>query len=524
VAFSPDGSRLVSAGGDGTVRVWDATTDPEALTIGGVRGTVALNPDGSQLASVTPGGSGKVQTFDVMTGQVVQTFAASADTGTERGPLACSPDGTLIASVATGGTVTLWDVATGQVIDTLELPRTEAARVAFDAAGRRLAAAGRDRSLTVWDLTSRPRRVLFREPGDGLVGTPGGNPFGIAFSPDGHWLATGGVTGSVSVRSASTGKVAFTLTGHTMGVARLAFHPDPENPELATGSDGDDGTVKIWNLRTRRERLTLRGHQTVIRGLTFSSDGRRMISTSADNSAKVWDVASGQEILTLRGHLSSVWDVAITRDHSRLVTASLDTTVKIWDGRPWTEDSRAEREATGQLAFLFARPLSRADVVEHLRDSAMIRPRARQLALDLVGRYHDETDPESYHRASRAAVLQRFLNPFQYRFALLQAAQASRLAPDRAAYRATLGAAQYRAGRFAEAVATLEEAQRRAELIPADRAFLALAQHRLGEPVRARASLDRLRAIVAQPGGPKDPETLGLWREAERAVSPSSEE
>jgi hypothetical protein len=262
----------------------------------------------------------------------------------------------------------------------------------------------------------------------------------------------------------------------------------------------------------------------VIRGVIFSSDGRRIISTSADHSAKVWDVASGQEILTLRGHLGSVLDVAITRDHSRLVTASLDTTVKIWDGRPWTEDSAAEREALGQLAFLFTRPLSRADVIEYLRGSATIRPRARQLALDLVGRYHEQTDPESYHRASRAAVLQRFLNPFQYRFALLQAAHACRLAPDQGAYRATLGAAQYRAGRFAEAVATLEQAERLAELIPADLAFLALAQHRLGEPDQARASLARLRAIVEQPGGPKDPETLGLWREAAATVSPSTEE
>jgi hypothetical protein len=417
--------------------------------------------------------------------------------------------------------VTLWDVATGQVIDTLDLQRTEAARVAFDPAGKRLAAAGRDQSLTVWDLTTGPRRVLFREPGDGSVGALGGNPFGIAFSPDGRWLATAGVSGIVSVRSASTGKVSFTLsTGHAMEVARLAFHPDPDTPELATGSE--DGTVKIWNLETRRERLILRGHQVAIRGVTFSSDGRRIITASSDNSAKVWDVASGQEILTLRGHLSSVWDVAITRDHSRLVTASLDQTVKIWDGRPWTEDSAAEREALGQLAFLFARPLSRADVVEYLRRSRAIRPRARQLALDLAGRYHEETDPEFYHRASRAAVLQRFLNPFQYRFALLQAAHACRLAPDRGAYRATLGAAQYRAGRFAEAVATLKQAERLAELSPADLAFLALAQHRRGEPDRAQASLDRLRAIVEQPGGPTDRETLELWREAEASVRRAS--
>ena len=81
--------------------------------------------------------------------------------------------------------------------------------------------------------------------------------------------------------------------------------------------------------------------------------------------------------------------------------------MKIWDARPWTEDSSAEREALGQLAFLFARPLPKADVIEYLRGSTTIRPRAQQMALALVDRYHEETDAESYHRASWAAVRQR---------------------------------------------------------------------------------------------------------------------
>src|SRR5262249_53255691 len=149
-------------------------------------------------------------------------------------------------------------------------------------------------------------------------------------------------SGVVRVRNASTGKVAFTLnTGHTSGVPRLAFHPDPDRPELATG--GEDGTVKIWDLKTRQERLILRGHTLAIRGVAYSSDGRRLISSSADMIVKIWDIASGQEVLTLRGHQSSTSDAVITRDHSRVATASLDKTVKIWDGRPLTEDSAAER-------------------------------------------------------------------------------------------------------------------------------------------------------------------------------------
>jgi WD40 repeat protein len=528
VAYSPDGSHLVTAGHDRKVMVWDANTDPEALTIRGAWGRVALSPDGSQLTSLIRGAG--VATFDVTTGQFIRTLPGS----TVPSKIVYHPGGALIARGGQGGVVKLWDVESGRKdIPALEpSPRVvrgatsrpdnapEVRYLAFDSDGKRLAAVFDDQSVTVWDMTTR--QVLFEVPGEGRR-LQNHWLLCIVFSPDGRWLALGNGSGAVSVWDASTGKAAFTLPGNTQRVLGLAFHPDPGRPLLASASE-DDGTVKIWDMTTRGERQILRGHAAPVHSLVFSSDGRRLITASWDNTVKLWDVETGLVVLTLRGHLDSTMDVAISRDHDRIATTSWDNTVKIWDGRPWTEDSAAEREAKGQLDFLFARPLSRADVVEYLRGSRAIRPRARRLALDLVGRYHEQTDPESYHRASRAAVLQRFLNPFQCRFALLQAAHACRLAPDRGAYRATLGAAQYRAGRFAEAVATLEQAERLAELSPADLAFLALAQHRLGEPNRARASLARLRAIVAQPGGPKDPETLALWREAERAVSSSSEE
>src|SRR5262249_25091031 len=133
--------------------------------------------------------------------------------------------------------------------------------------------------------------------------------------------------------------------------------------------------------------------------------------------------------------------------------------VKIWDARPLTPDAALEREAIGLLDLLFSKPLCKADVGGYLRNSATIRPQSRKLALSLVDRYQDVTDPQRFDDAAWPVLRHPYANPFQYRFALMQAETACRLAPEEAKYRTTLGVAQYRAGKYKEALETLQKAE-----------------------------------------------------------------
>jgi len=87
----------------------------------------------------------------------------------------------------------------------------------------------------------------------------------------------------------------------------------------------------VWDAESGKELLTLRGHSTVVYGVAFSPDGKRLATASWDHTAKVWDVESGKELLTLRGHLSGVYGVAFSPDGKRLATASDDYTAKVWD-------------------------------------------------------------------------------------------------------------------------------------------------------------------------------------------------
>lgn len=143
-----------------------------------------------------------------------------------------------------------------------------------------------------------------------------------------------------------------------------------------------------------------------------------------------------------------------------------------------------------------------------------------ELALSLVDRYHEEKNPETYRQASWALVRRPYLNPIQYRFGLLQAEQACRLAPYRKDYRIGLGAALYRAGRFREAIEALAGADSPDQGSSAVLAFLAMAHHRLGHEEQARADLARLRGLLIQPRWAKDAETLGLVDEARALIEP----
>src|SRR5262249_18064966 len=161
-----------------------------------------------------------------------------------------------------------------------------------------------------------------------------------------------------------------------------------------------------------------------IEGLAFTPGGKRLASAGLDGTVKLWDVEARQEALLLRGHISAVEGVAFSRDGSRLATGDNDGKGKVWDAQPWTLDAAIEREVLGLLDPLSAKPLRKADVIDYLQNSPTIRPPARQLALSLVDRYHEETDPETYHRESWALVRQPYLNDVQYRFARLQAEHA----------------------------------------------------------------------------------------------------
>jgi predicted NACHT family NTPase len=124
-----------------------------------------------------------------------------------------------------------------------------------------------------------------------------------------------------------------TLEGHSSVVTGVSFSPDGRR----IVSCSYDKTLKVWDAETGQEMLTLEGHSSLVMSVSFSPDGRRIASGSIDNTLKVWDAETGQEMLTLEGHSSSVWSVAFSPDGKRIVSGSVDNTLKVWDAETGQE-------------------------------------------------------------------------------------------------------------------------------------------------------------------------------------------
>ncbi len=556
VAFSPDGLRLVSGSSDDTIKVWDPVLGLELHTCKGhARGvySVAFSPDGQRLASGSSDAT--VRLWNIVRGPEPRILKAHDD---QVRAVGFSSDGQRLISVGLDGRLNVWDAITGQEQRLFPKGPVGHLGMAISPDSRHLATAGDIGEVNVWDLTTG--RNLWK-----VKGHPSWLS-ALAFSPDGKWLASGGSRDPVHKNSpimiklweTATGKEVRVFQGHKGEIKGLVFTPDGKG--LISGSD--DETLKVWDVATGQELRTLKGHEKGVASIALSREGSLLASASHDRTIKLWDLASGRELRTLKGHFDTVWCVAFHPDGSRLATGGWDQTVRvwdtasglelatlkghadrvlgvafspdggrlasaggkdltvrIWDGRPWTPDAAAEREALGLLDFLFAKPLSKIDVLEHVQSASTINPAVRHMALALVERYREETDPGRFHEAARRIVDQRHLNAFQYRMALAQARTAYRLAPENPAHLTALGIAQYRLGQHQDALSTLTRADKLNGGHPANVAFLALAHHRLKQDDKAKETLQRLRDLLKQDRWARDEEAQGFLREAAQVLA-----
>jgi WD40 repeat protein len=274
-AVSADGRKIVSAGTDKLLWLWDAVTGRRTRTFAGHTDAIwgaAFLPDGGR--AITCSRDRTLRLWDLSTRESLRTFTGHAD---EVIGVAVSPDGRRVLSGSQDGTVKLWDVESGTEIRTFRGHEGGVYRVAISPDGGRALSAGEDKTMKLWDV--------------------------------------------------ETGREIRSFPGHTQAVCSVGF--SPEGDRALSGSKDRD--IKLWEVETGRELKTLKGHANAVWQAAFSPDGRRVLSAGTDGAVKLWDTESGREIGTLAGHTDSVYDARFFPDGRLALSASYDASLRLWD-------------------------------------------------------------------------------------------------------------------------------------------------------------------------------------------------
>lgn len=309
MGFSPDGRRiaLATAGGDvmvaavggGPARVVLHRTGEDRVPL-----SAEFSPDGHRLLVGTNDGS--VGFVPATGGSALQPLPG---TGDEAAAAHFSSDGTKV--VATNGAgARVWSVGGGAPL-TLSQPVAAHAAV-FDRAARRVATAGDDGKVRIWDLR-RPEVPLRTIPvSSGALGK-------VAFSADGRQLVTVGQDEVVRVVDADGGPPLAELVGHTApGSDALFLHGSNDVASIAY-----DGTVRRWGLLP----VTLTSGLKLSGSPSFGPHGR-VVSGYADGTVRIWDPAGGQ--LTELEHYTAPSKASYSADGQHVISSSEAGDVRLW--------------------------------------------------------------------------------------------------------------------------------------------------------------------------------------------------
>lgn len=275
LALLPGDLKVLSAGEDTSVRLWDMT-------------------DGKELRRFN--------------GHTSQVWA-----------LAVAPDGKSFASSGQDRTVRLWSLDGETKPRVLATLPSGVRCLLYSADGKRILAGCFDKNIYVINAATGKTTATWPGHTDAVLC--------MAVSPDGSKVLSGGGfrDATVCVRDAGDGGILQRLSGHREYVYAVAFVDDQR-----AVSAGYDNVVRLWNIKTGKVEREFKGHEQGIYGLAVSRDGKRLLTGANDKLIRLWDLSNGDELRRYGQHDDGINALAFTANGRFAVSASNDGTLRTW--------------------------------------------------------------------------------------------------------------------------------------------------------------------------------------------------
>ncbi|MBY0522324.1 MAG: hypothetical protein K2R98_02950 [Gemmataceae bacterium] len=350
LSFSADGKQVVVGTNNSTIRRFDVASGKEIDSADGHRGivvTLAVAPNGK--TALTRGSDRTAHLWDLGDGKEVRHFALPGDVT----QAAFAPDGQSLALGTQEGALMLWDVQSGKELRKWQAGGGGFAALAFAPDGKTLASRGYARVIHLWDPATGKELRQIAEPaqgemraGEDLVRSFFAEPVAnLCFGADGTTLAVMPPLGNPVVRvlngrggdgvkpaalllfDTATGKLLRKCDDVKSGISAFAYAPDGRT--LATANS--DGSILLWEAMTGKPRLEVRPTQArAFTVLTFSPDSR-VLAGSVGAEIHLWNSMNGQELGKFTGHHGGVTSLSFTPDGKSLLSGSADTTALLWN-------------------------------------------------------------------------------------------------------------------------------------------------------------------------------------------------
>lgn len=274
-ALLHSGDTLASLDAEGRVRLWDTVTGLPLHRLGRasqIVGAIAAAPDGKQLAWSV---GATVSLHDIDSKTETGTFA-EPDGNVHH--IAYSPNGALLATVTDNRLVSVWRLPERTLVHRMEALSDDILAITFSANGRLLATADAHGEIRIVSATNGAEIARFfgwRENEEIVA---------LAYSPDGHWLASSGPTAFLKLWDTGIDVNDRQFAQVPGALHALRFSPDSK--WLMAMSDRN--SIQIWDVSTGKLAREIKGGEPELTAFALSANGEVMVTGSADNKVRIW--------------------------------------------------------------------------------------------------------------------------------------------------------------------------------------------------------------------------------------------